>query len=157
MADFKADRCAAVCLCSRGICVGLFCFPGCRIKVIEPEQGKAQYSKCNTPCNTAGIVPLFLIFFFAGSGRGFEGDPSGFERNGFSGTDVHTPGAVDALMITYMPDIHAAVTDAVPAAIAFVPIYFHTDQTEAVEKSIDGPQRADEAAEAAVAEDAGKA
>ena len=60
-------------------------------------------------------------------------------------------------MITYMPDIHAAVTDAVPAAIAFVPIYFHTDQTEAVEKSIDGPQRADEAAEAAVAEDAGKA
>ena len=33
-------------------------------------------------------------------------------------TDSHALCAVDALMITYMPDIHAAVTDAVPAAIA---------------------------------------
>ena len=56
-----------------------------------------------------------------------------------------------------MAHIHAAVPHAGATVVAAIRVHFHADDVEAVEQAVDRPQRADEAAEAAVAEHAGQA
>ena len=59
-------------------------------------------------------------------------------------------------MVAHVFYIHAAVADAVSTAVALVRVHFYADKTEAVEQTVDCPQGADETAEAAIAEHAGK-
>ena len=102
------------------------------------------------------MITLFLLILAEGVSRCLEGHITGFERNRFLSADVHTFSAVDAFVVAHVFHIHTAVADAAAAAVAFGHVYFHADKTEPVEQSVDRTQRADKAAETAVAEDAGQ-
>ena len=60
-------------------------------------------------------------------------------------------------MPQFLTHIHAAVPHASPAAVAAALIHPHSYKTELVKKSVNCTERANETAEAAVAENAGKA
>ena len=59
-------------------------------------------------------------------------------------------------MVTHMANVHAAVSHAGTAAVAAILIHPHPHKAESVEQSVNCAERADETAETAVAENAGK-
>ena len=165
----SSGRCLRLrrCRLLRHLCI----FPACsrflsgdslfngRVQEIKPDQCHAKDRQRNDPENTgeaASLLSGILGLPCTPAVRGDEGISAGLEGNCLLIADAHTLGAVNALMVTHMPDIHAAVPYAGTAVIAAVLVYFHAHDAEFIEQSVNRTQRADEAAETAIAEDTGK-
>ena len=69
----------------------------------------------------------------------------------------NAPAAVNALVISYVADVHPAIAHAGATGVAAVLVDLHADQRQLVEHAVDGAEGAYKAAERAIAENTGQA
>ena len=130
------------------------------VKEIIIEQRCAQDSQSNPPGNLLDLFALCLgvgLVVRTAAGGCFEGKAAGFEADCLLIAHIHAFGTVDALVVTHMPHIHAAAAHAGAAVVTAGGIHLHAHNRDLAEEAIDCAQRTHKTAEAAVAENAGKA
>ena len=128
-----------------------------RIQEVEPEQGHAQNAQRHAPADLGKVLPSglgLLRVTGAAAFRRLQGIAARLDGDGLLRADRHALAAVDALVVAHVPHVHAAAAHAASAVVAAAVVDLHADNVEAVEEAVDRPQRADKAAERAVAEDA---
>ena len=131
--------------------------PDHRIEEIEPHEGETQYDQRHAPKDAAQPATLLRrvrCVVLTALLRGLEGNPARLDGNRALIADAHTLAAVNALVVAHAPYIHVAMPHASATVVAAVCVHLYADDVEAVEQAVDRPQRADETAEAAVAEHA---
>ena len=129
------------------------------IEEIVVQKRRAQHRQGNPPGDLRKALPFRLgirLVVRTAAGWSFQGKLARFQTDRLLVANVHTLGAVDALMIAHMAHVHPTGADAGAAAVAARGVHLHADQRELAEKAIDRAQRAEKAAEAAIAEHAGE-
>ena len=130
------------------------------IEEIEPHQGEAQHRQRRAPKDSAQPATLGRRvggIFRAAHFRSLEGNSTRLDGDRSLFANLHALAAVNALMVAHMAHVHAAVPHAGATVVAAIHVHLHADDVESVEQTVDRPQRADEATEAAVAEHAHQA
>ena len=128
------------------------------VQEVEPHQAEAQEEKGDAPEDPAALFALLLrVRLAVCQVRPLQGDPARLHGDGLLGAVVDALGAVDALVVAHVADVHPAGAHAGPAVVAAALIHLNADDVEPAEQAVDRPQGAEKAAEAPVAEDAAQA
>ena len=135
-----------------------------RIQHVKPQKGKAKHRQCRAPERPPKRLPLprgfrsrFRNLLLPSDFRSLQRDFSRADGDGARPAVRHAFSAADAFMVAHPADVHFAVSHAGAALNASGRIHPDPDDAESVKQPVNRPQRAQEAAEGAVAKDAGQA
>ena len=147
-------------ICGNSFLCGRVLFFDVGIKEVIVDQRRTENRQRNPPGDLSELFALCLgigLVIRAAACRRLQGNGSRLEADRLLITHIHAFGAVDALVVTHMPHVHAAVAYAGAAVIAAGGVHLHAHNRHLAEEAVDCSQRTYKAAEAAVAEHTGQA